>query len=100
MQILLIIIALMIIIAFNVKENFQYQDPDYIGRLINRGDYKSSVNPSPIIAPDVLQTGETGCGKLDYVNATPEQVTNYYTCLNQMKRVAIKKLTGLVGANP
>jgi len=88
--ILIIVIILMIL---SIRESEQFG-------LINQDTELSRNNPSAAIAPDVLQTGYTGCGKIDYTRADPEQLSKYYTCLNQMKSVAIKQLSGIVGASP
>lgn len=90
MSTILIIIILMILFI-HVTEPFG---------LINQDTELSRNNPSAAIAPEVLQTGYTGCGKIDYARADPEQLSKYYTCLNQMKSVAIKQLSGIVGASP
>ena len=90
MSTILIIIILMILFI-HVTEPFG---------LINQDSGPSKNNPSAAIAPEVLQTGYTGCGKIDYARADPEQLSKYYTCLNQMKSVAIKQLSGIVGASP
>jgi hypothetical protein len=92
---LLLIILIMIFIFYNTPiEHFE------TGRLIYNDSLESKINPSYGIALDVLQTGVSGCGNINWTTATPEQVSAYATCLNQMKRVAIKQLTGNVGATP
>jgi hypothetical protein len=94
---LLAIILLMIFIFYNSSyERFSEDER----RLIYNNNPTRFINPSYGIALDVLQTGESGCGTIDWTTATPEEVSNYATCLNQMKRVAIKQLTGNVGASP
>jgi hypothetical protein len=95
MCVLIILLLFMFLISVNEPFELPYKD----GQLINRHDYKSLVNPSPIIAPDVLQTGYTGCDPIDFRTAEPEDISRYYTCLNAMKRVAIKRLTGFVGSS-
>ena len=90
-----VIHRIVIVILFLSRDDYE----DF--GLINQDTEAARVNPSAAgIAPDVLQTGYTGCGKLDWQHATPQQVSAYFTCLNQMKSVAIKQLTGNVGASP
>lgn len=91
MSTILLIIIILMILFIHVTEPFG---------LINQDTELSRNNPSAAIAPEVLQTGYTGCGKIDYAHADPEQLSKYYTCLNQMKSVAIKQLSGIVGASP
>jgi hypothetical protein len=88
---LLIILFFIFMISLDDYEDFG---------LINQDTEAARVNPSASIAPNVLQTGYSGCGKLDWKHANPEQVSAYFTCLNQMKSVAIKQLTGNVGSSP
>uniref|UniRef100_A0A6C0HDI5 Uncharacterized protein n=1 Tax=viral metagenome TaxID=1070528 RepID=A0A6C0HDI5_9ZZZZ len=94
---------LLIIILFMIGLFYQSSSTEYFTedkRLIYNDNPTRFINPSYGIALDVLQTGESGCGTIDWTTATPEQVSAYATCLNQMKRVAIKQLTGNVGASP
>jgi hypothetical protein len=96
----LLIIILIMIGLFYQSSSTEYFTEDSSKRLIYNDNPTRFINPSYGIALDVLQTGESGCGTINWTTATPEQVSAYATCLNQMKRVAIKQLTGNVGASP
>ena len=91
----IIIIIVLLLIFFRINKE-TYGSCSVYSQRIN-----SDVNPSQAIQ-DILQytqSEEVKCIQPDWTTASPEEFSNYATCLNE-QNLLTKKLTKPFGASP